>query len=364
MPSSESFGRADLDHWVTAGIISPAQREAILAESAGRRSALPSALQLPALDVATLLYYFGGLLVLVAYSVFLGLVWEGVGSVGRVVIAALSMAFFAAAAIGLLRSERFRLPGELLAVVAVAITPLLMFAVLDTAGLVPDEPPYSWSWQFSPYRLDGAYGEAWRNYVENLQQVRLTMAAVSLAVAAVAAWRVRSPFLGAAAAVGLGWLAVEVAQTTAGAGTEAFRWGAAQAITMALVGAGLVAVGAALADRTTRDFATWLYGLGLAGLVWGLGTEALDEGGPGWGAAFLVVALLVLALSIPLQRRLFAVVGAGATYIYLGKLMFDVFEGRAAFALVLAGIGLLVVASGILYQRFGDRLFPEWRQVK
>lgn len=73
------------------------------------------------------------------------------------------------------------------------------------------------------------------------------------------------------------------------------------------------------------------------------------------------MTVLVLLLSIPLQQRLFALVGAGATYTYFGKLVFDVFEGSTAMALALAGIGLLVVASGMLYQRFGRQLFAARR---
>jgi hypothetical protein len=352
MRPRESFGRADLDRWVGEGIITSAQREAILTELGGRSSASAPALVLPALDLATLLYYVGGVLVLIAYSVFLGLVWEDVAKGGRVAIAAASMAFFAAASLLLVRSERFRLPGELLTVVTVAITPLLMFAVLDAAGLVPEEPYY---WQFD--REWSAYYEARQDYVRDLQWVRLTMAAVSLIAAAFALWRVRSTFLAAAAVVGASWLAVECGQVLRGPTSDEFEWGTMEPILLAVVGAATVLIGYLLRGRTQRDYTTWLYVLGLGALIYGLLIRALDSDAPGWGVGFLAVAVLVLALSIPLQQRLFALVGAGSAYVYFGKLVFDVFEGSAAMALALAGIGFLIVASGMLYQRFGRRLF-------
>lgn len=150
---------------------------------------------------------------LIAYSVFLGLVWEDVDKEGRVGIAAASMAFFAAISLLLLRREHFRLPGELLTVATVAITPLLMFAVLDAAGLWPEEPteePTHWPWTYQWWE------QARLDYVADLQRARLGMAAASLAAAVLALWRVRSPFLGAAAVVGLGWLAVEGGQAATG----------------------------------------------------------------------------------------------------------------------------------------------------
>jgi len=355
MGPPQSFGRADLDRWVRAGVITSAQREAILADLGDRPPASAPALVLPALDLATLLYYVGGVLVLIAYSVFLGLVWEDVEKGGRVAIAAASMTFFAAASLLLLRTERFRLPGELLTVVTVAITPLLIFAVLDAAGLVPEEPHY---WQFRGEW--SAYYEAQRDYVRDLQWVRLTMAAVSLIAAALALWRVRSPFLAAAAVTGASWLAVECGQVLRGPTTNEFEWGALESVLLAIVGAATVLVGYALHGRTQRDYTTWLYALGLGALIYGLLIRALDSDAPGWGVGFLAVAVLMLVLSIPLQQRLFALVGAGSAYVYFGKLVFDVFEGSAAMALALAGIGLLIVASGMLYQRFGRRLFTAW----
>jgi hypothetical protein len=338
------FDSNDLERWVAAGIITADQRNAMLADVKGR-GPLPGAL-----DMSTLLYYAGGILVLVAYSVFLGLQWEELKEEGRVAIAAASMAFFAAVSFTLLRSERFRLPGELLTVATVAITPLLTFAVLDAAGLWPHEPT---NWHF--YHEWQAWDQAHLDYVGDLQRARLGMAAASLAVAVVVLCLVRSPFVAAAAAVGLGWLAVEGGQVATGPNIDEFEWGTAVSLLLATAGAVIVALGVALHGRTQRDYTTWLYVLGLTGLVGGLWGRAVDSDALGWGVGFLVVAVLVLLLSIPLQQRLFAIVGVAAAYSYFGKLVFDVFEGSAVAALAMAALGLAIVAMGMLYQRFSQR---------
>jgi uncharacterized membrane protein len=130
------FTDADLDRWVRDDLITPDQRDAILHDLETQH---PEA---DGLDLTTLLYYGGGLLVLLAYSVFLGLQWEGMNQAGRIAISGMSFAFFAVISQLLLRSGRFRLPGELLQVVAVTVVPLLGFAILDAAGIWPEDPGY------------------------------------------------------------------------------------------------------------------------------------------------------------------------------------------------------------------------------
>jgi len=124
-----------------------------------------------------------------------------------------------------------------------------------------------------------------------------------------------------------------------------------------VVGAALLAAGVAVRDRTERDYSLWLYVAGLAGLAVGLVPKAFPSAAAaGWGGLWMAVALAVLALSIPLQQRLFAAAGLAAVFAYLGKLVFDVFESANA-ALALVVLGLLVLGVGMLYQRFSERLF-------
>ena len=128
---SARFSERDLDRWVEQGILTAAQRDAILAELDTHP---PDA----GLNLTMLLYYGGGLLVLLAYSVFLGFQWEAMNEAGRIVISALSLALFGGVSYVLIRSDAYKLPGELLQVVAVAVVPLLAFALLDATGILPN----------------------------------------------------------------------------------------------------------------------------------------------------------------------------------------------------------------------------------
>ena len=328
----------DLDRWQASGLISAEQRGALLRDLEAHQPTEDG------LDVTTLLYYSGGLLVLLAYSVFLGFQWETLNEGGRVAISLASLIFFAAVSQVLVRSERYRLPGELLEVVAVAVVPLLGFALMDVAGLWPDSP--------------GFRREALREaYYEDLSWARMALAGTTLLVALAAFGRSRSPFVMVAAAVSFTFFALEIVLQIEGPSSE-YPSNAAQSLTIAGLAAAAIAAGVLVRERGGRDYATWLYLLGVVGLALGLSDKAFDayRNEAAWGALWMVTAFILLAISVPLQQRLFAAAGLAAVFAFLAKLVFEVFESANA-ALVLIVIGLLVLGLGMLYQRYGSRLF-------
>lgn len=329
---------ADLERWVQSGLISVDQRDAMLRDLEAHQPTEDG------LSVTTILYYSGGLLVLLAYSVFLGFQWEELNEGGRVAISLASLIFFAAVSQVLVRSGRYRLPGELLEVVAVAVVPLLGFALLDVAGLWPDDPGYR--------------RQALREtYYEELSWARMALAGTTLIVALAAFRWSRSPFVMVAAAVSFTFFALEVVLQIEGPRRD-YPWDAAQSLTIAGLAAAAIATGALVRERGGRDYAMWLYLLGVVGLALGLSDKAFDsyQNEAAWGVLWMVTAFILLAISVPLQQRLFAAAGLAAIFGFLAKLVFDVFESANA-ALVLIVIGLLVLGLGMLYQRYNERLF-------
>jgi len=332
---------ADLERWVQSGLISVEQRDAMLRDLEAHQPTEDG------LSVTTLLYYGGGLLVLLAYSVFLGLQWEELNEAGRVVISATSLVFFAVASQLLLRSGRFQLPGELLQVVAVAIVPLMGFAILDAVGLWPEDPGYS-------RRFSTQAREA---YQTDLTWARMALAGTTLIVALAAFRWSRSPFVMVAAAVSLTMLVLDVSIQIEGAKRDDYIWETPQALIVAALGAGALTIGVVTRGQSERDYSLWLYVMGLVGLAIGLGNKAFPSDTPaGWGTLWMISALILLALSVPLQQRLFAAAGLAAIFAFLAKLVFDVFESANA-ALVLVVLGLVILGTGMLYQRYSERLF-------
>ncbi len=242
-----------------------------------------------------------------------------------------------------MRSDQYKLPGELLQVVAVAVVPLLAFAVLDAAGIWPEEPGFRRSLQ------------AREEYQNDLTWARMAVIGAAF-LAALVAFRIsRSPFVLAAALVSLTALFVDVSIQIETDRVH-FEWETPQLLVIAFMGAGALVAGVFAPREEGRDYALWLYVLGLVGLTVGLGAEAFSSEAVGWGILWLIVTLGVVALSLPLQQRLFAAAGLAGVFAYLAKLVFDVFESANA-ALVLVVLGLLVLGMGLLYQRFNERLY-------
>ncbi len=332
---STRFTQRDLERWVEQGLLSAEQRDAILEEVTTHP---PD----EGLNVVTLLYYGGGLLVLLAYGVFLGLQWEAMNEAGRVVLAAISLVFFAGISTYLIQDQRFRVPGELLQVVAVAAVPLLAFAVLDAVGLWPDDPGFRASFQER------------EEYQTDIAWARIGMAGVTL-LAAWGAFRYsKSPYALVAGVLSVGWLVLDVSFQIQPDRLE-FEWETPQMVLLAFMGAGSVVMGILVAGKTDRDYSLWLYVLGFAGLAVGLGAKAFDTDVWAWSVLWLFVSLAIVALSIPLQQRLFAAAGLAGVFAYFARLVFDVFDTAGA-ALALVVLGLMVLAAGAVYQRLSDRL--------
>lgn len=327
----------DIDRWLADGIISAEQRQAIVQDLERR------APEDERLSVTTLLYYSGGLLILVAYAIFLGFQWGQLNQGGRIAIAGASFAFFAVVSQVLLRTKEYRLPGELLQVVAVAVVPLLTFAVLNAIDLWPNEPRY-----YEPLVAEHAY-------TQDLTWGRMGLAAPTILVAALGFWQSRSPFVLVAALAGAISLALDASLQVQG-DFEAYEWHAGQGLIIAALGAVSLGAGIRVRGETERDYSFWLSLVGLSALAAGLGALAFpSDAAAGWGIVWLITALLLLAVSVPLQERLFAAAGLLAVFAYLGKLVFDVFESANA-ALAMIVLGILVLGAGILYQRQTERM--------
>lgn len=333
---SARFTERDLERWVERGLLSAEQRDAILEELTTRP---PD----EGLNVVTLLYYGGGLLVLLAYGIFLGFQWEEMNEAGRVVIAAFSLAFFAAISTFLVQNQRFRVPGELLQVVAVAAVPLLAFAVLDAVGLWPDDPGFR-----APLQAREAYQT-------DLAWARMGIAGVTMLAAWAAFRHSRSPYALVAGIMSVAWFVLDLSIQIQPDRVR-FEWDTPQLVLLALMGAGALAAGVLVSGKTERDYSLWLYALGLAGLAIGLSVKAFETDAWAWGALWLLVSLVIVALSVPLQQRLFAAAGLAGVFIYIGRLVFDVFETAGA-ALAFVVLGLMVLSAGAIYQRFSEQLY-------
>lgn len=284
----------------------------------------------PQFKAAHLLYYFGGVLAIAAMTLFMTLSQEHYGGIGLAVLA------FAYGLLGFALAEYCRQRSQLLlcgifATFALVQTPLLVYGLQLEWGM--------WLAGYQKFHqwIDGRW---------------LYMELATLAVAALALYRYRLPFLLLPVAVTLWYLSMDLAPLllqNSDASWQQRKW--------VSVGWGLLTLALALKvdvrDQSGRDFAFWLY---LSGLLsfWG-GLTAMHSDSELGKAIYALVNLLLIGCGLALRRRLFVPFGALGFMLYLGHLAFDLFEDSNWFPLVLCAIGFAVIYAGVLWQRHQRR---------
>jgi len=330
------FTWSDLEQWVEKGLITQDQERGIrrYVEAAGpvAEQARAGPEQREGFNLVTIAYYFGGVLILLAYAVLLGLQWESLSYAGQTAIVLVTISTLLVFGY-VSRGSGFPLAGNLLAFAGVGIVPLLVYSALQMVGAWPVESAYSYS------------GYHYRSAIADM-----FVCAVGILAAAVALWRVRFPLLVLLIALWswvlcvdlAGWLNYALDRT----GTSYLN------VASSAAGAAMLALGILIERWTQRDYSLWLY---ISGHVLMIATLPFLLVGRGVlpGLLFLVVYLGFVVASAWLQRRIFLLFGAIGCYGYLAFLAVDVFEGSLGFVFALAGIGLLIILSAVGYQRYG-----------
>ena len=196
---------ADVDRAVAEGVIGSSDATNLLAWARERATANPSAAHAPAhlpveqmrgLNLVTVAYYCGALLIIGACAWFLGDKWDALGAQGVLATALIYAIVLASVGVLLLRAG-FRVAGGLLITVAVCVTPIVVYAVEDLVGLWPGTNYGSTTMTYAThqYRLSSCY---------------LVMELATIVVAAIALWFVRFGFLTAPLAVTFWFLSMDV----------------------------------------------------------------------------------------------------------------------------------------------------------
>lgn len=83
---------------------------------------------------------------------------------------------------------------------------------------------------------------------------------------------------------------------------------------------------------------------------WG-GMSLLDSGNEWRRLIYFIINLVLIGVGAMLVRRVFIIVGAIGSTLYLSHLANDLFSDSWLFPVSLAAIGLLILWSGVLWQR-------------
>lgn len=332
---------ADLERAAADGVLSSSDVERLAAWAAQHsepRKSQSETEHRKGLNLVTVIYYFGAMLMISACAWFLGDKWDVLKAPGICAVVVCYMLIALTAGIFLRRYD-YPVAGGLLITVGVSLTPLLVYSIERMTGLWPAEDP-------------GAY----KNFYPWIHGSWIVMELATILVAAVALWFVRFGFLTAPMAFCFWFFSMDLAAFILKQNTldsNSAKW-----ISVA-VGSFMILLGFVLErtlhTKTSRigDYAFWCYLFGLMAF-WGAMT-AMDSGSELSKSLYLLVNVGLIALAIWLTRTVFLVFGGMGVYVYLWHLAWTVFKDSFFFPFVLALFGLIMILGTVLAQHYWRR---------
>jgi hypothetical protein len=279
------------------------------------------------LNIVTVAYYFGAMLMISACAWFLGDKWQVLGSAG--ILGTTLVYMMVAAGLGLwLRNKGYVVGGGLLVTVAVCLVPLLTYTIEDLLGLWPSDHP-------------GSY----KNYYPWINGSWIVMELATIAAAAIALRYVRFGFLTAPIAFSLWFLSMDLAALIFKDAN--LSWTTREWISV-IVGFCTLLVGYGIDKQLhksggprSEDFAFWCYLFGMLAF-WG-GLTAMDSGSEIMRVLYASLNVGFVWLAVKVRRITFLVFGALGVHLYLGHLAYEVFKDSFFFPFVLALLGLSLI---------------------
>lgn len=316
-----------------AGIITPRQAEQLWAfwQQASE--------QVPSFQLTHVLYYFGGLLAISAISLFVTTAWDTLRGAPLLILS--SLLFL----LGFLLTQYFTgkkllIPAGIMAVFSLAVVPLSMYNLQAWLGYLPASYDYAefhqWvSWYWVPMEL------------------------VTLVVSGVMLYFYRFPFLLFPLSIILWYMSMDLWGLLLHHSVMDFS---NRAMFSLYFGLGII-LAALLVDLkrsdTQKDYAFWLYIFGVL-TFWG-GLSAQDSHSELGKFLYCCMNVVMIFVSVFLNRRVFAVCGAIGILGYLGHLARSVFENSLMFPIVLMFLGLAIVFMGVYWARWENKLLQYFK---
>ncbi|MDE2385699.1 MAG: hypothetical protein KGO53_13875 [Alphaproteobacteria bacterium] len=333
---------ADLEALEQAGLIDAAKRQEIAAFLAARAAApqSPVAAPAPRFDLTHVLWYAGALIIIAAMGIFTtdafnrmgGWALTACGVVYGVALLALGDNFWF--------RRNLRIPGGLLVAAAVSMVPMIIYGVQEALGL----------WKVA----EGGPGQYQSFYAYiNASWVYMEAGTVLAALAAMA--RYRFPFILLIAAVALWFMSMDLAMWYTATPDSYSDFETRRIVSLWF---GLVMIAAAWAFDVLKgrlpDMMFWIHIFGI--LAFWAGMTMHDGANEFQKFLYCLINLGLIAFSLFIDRRIYAVFGGMGVATYLGYLASDVFKDMLGFSFALSAIGLAIIFLGIWLHKNRARL--------
>jgi hypothetical protein len=324
---------AELSALRDAGIITEAKRAEIEAFFAGRETSSAAA-PAPRFDLTHLLWYGGALIIIGAMGLFTTDAFNKMGGMALVVCGVIYAVALLFAGNYFWFKRDLRIPGGLLVAAAVSMVPMIVYGIQDHFDL----------WKYA----QGDPGQ-YKNVFPYIHGSWIYMEVATVIAAVLAIMRYRFPFILLIAGVALWFMSMDLAIwfiPKTDANNYSYDWDIRRAVSMWF---GLALMIAAWAYELWRsrapDMMFWIH---IAGALAFWGGLSLHDGGTAFTKfLYLLINVALLAWSLFIDRRIFAVVGAFGVAGYLGYLANDVFEDMIGFSFALSAIGLAIIFAGL-----------------
>lgn len=320
--------RADLERAAQQQLVTPAQADALW-EFLSASATVPEPAAGARFTGVNVAYYFGALLVIGAMGWLMTLGFEAMGGFGLCATAVTYAVLFSLAARTLLARDETRVPGGLLATMAVCMTPLAVYGLEHGFGVWAEGTPSSY-----------------RSFFPQISGSWFFMEAATIVASLFALRRVRFPFLIAPIAFALWFMSMDIVSLFNGGNGYSFEL--AQRVSIGF-GLALLVIAYIVDQRTRDDFAFWLYLFGMVAF-WG-GLSSLQSGSELNKVIYCALNLFFVVLAGVLRRRVFLVFGGIGVNAYLVHLSYRVFEGSMLFPFVLTLLGLAIIALAVQFQK-------------
>ena len=324
--AGKKFDINDLKRWQESNLISKEQLDSIL--SAEDLKAGPATKERkPGLNLITVVYYFGGFLALLSFTLFIGISWMDLSDWARFGIVLVAMLGIGGIGAWLKFKQNYPTAGGLLIFVSTAIVPVAIYTITVLLDIWPAGASF--------YELRFAI---------------LLMALVSLIASGASLYFTRFSLIALLVAAAAHVTLLDMAQLIGG---ESFAAGEANA---AITGS-LLLLGTWLKSWQEKPYAFWIQLYGLVAFQVTFTALFVESESLVFGLLFLLVYLIFIGASLWLRQVILLVFGAIGFYTYIFRLVFDVFKGEAYFSLILGLTGLSIIVLAVLYQKYGHHLF-------
>lgn len=301
----------------------------------------------PRFDMTHVLWYGGALIVIAAMSIFTNDAFNRMG--GWALAASGAVYGVALLWIGhtLWRRENLRIPGGLLIAAAVAMVPLTIFGIQHALGL-----------------FGSASGDpgTYREFYDWINGGWIYMELGTIFASLLAIWRYRFPFLLLIGGIALWFMSMDLAMWFTSTPLAFDDYETRRSVSVIF---GLAMIIAAWAWDVIKgrkpDMMFWIHIFGIMTFWGGL---TMHEGGTELQKfIYCLLNIGLLAFSLFIDRRIYAVFGALGIATYLGYLASDVFKDMIVFSFALSAIGLAIIFAGLWLHKNRARIAQRLEQL-